>query len=122
MQALVEFMEEIREKRVRFDPKKLVLTAGSTSANEILMFCLAEPGEAFLIPTPYYPGYAVSVSLCHRVFFTAYYYYYYCVNSPRLFLSSPIRFVFLAKNKNDAFMHNPILPLLLLLHIFEYRK
>ncbi|RWW51930.1 hypothetical protein BHE74_00041687 [Ensete ventricosum] len=28
----------------------------STSANETLMFCLAEPGEAFLLPTPYYPG------------------------------------------------------------------
>lgn len=49
-------MEEIRGKKVRFDMNKLVLTAGATSANEILMFCLAEPGEAFLVPTPYYPG------------------------------------------------------------------
>ncbi|KVI06888.1 1-aminocyclopropane-1-carboxylate synthase 9-like [Cynara cardunculus var. scolymus] len=54
---LAEFMEEIRGKRVRMDPNKIVLTAGSTSANETLMFCLAEPGDAFLIPTPYYPGY-----------------------------------------------------------------
>ncbi|KAL3514344.1 hypothetical protein ACH5RR_027061 [Cinchona calisaya] len=54
---LVEFMAEIRQNRVRFDPQKLVLTAGATSANETLMFCLAEPGEAFLIPTPYYPGF-----------------------------------------------------------------
>ncbi|CAI9116022.1 OLC1v1017066C1 [Oldenlandia corymbosa var. corymbosa] len=54
---LVEYMSEIRQNKVRFDPKKLVLTAGSTSANETLMFCLAEPGEAFLIPTPYYPGF-----------------------------------------------------------------
>ena len=49
-------MEEIRGKRVRMDPNKIVLTAGSTSANETLIFCLAEPGDAFLIPTPYYPG------------------------------------------------------------------
>ncbi|KAH0988344.1 hypothetical protein GBA52_015521 [Prunus armeniaca] len=53
---LVEFMAEMRGNRVKFDPNKLVLTAGSTSANETLMFCLAEPGEAFLLPTPYYPG------------------------------------------------------------------
>lgn len=49
-------MAEIRKKKVKFDPKNLVLTAGSTSANETLIFCLAEPGEALLIPTPYYPG------------------------------------------------------------------
>lgn len=50
-------MSELRQNKVRFDPQNLVLTAGATSANETLMFCLAEPGEAFLIPTPYYPGY-----------------------------------------------------------------
>nr|BAB89348.1 1-aminocyclopropane-1-carboxylate synthase [Diospyros kaki] len=55
--ALVEFMSEIRGNKVSFDPKKLVLTAGATSANETLMFCLADPGEAFLLPTPYYPGF-----------------------------------------------------------------
>ncbi|KAJ4964790.1 hypothetical protein NE237_016639 [Protea cynaroides] len=55
--ALVGFMEKIRGHKVSFDPKKLVLTAGATSANETLIFCLAEPGEAFLLPTPYYPGF-----------------------------------------------------------------
>ncbi|XP_019229428.1 PREDICTED: 1-aminocyclopropane-1-carboxylate synthase 3-like [Nicotiana attenuata] len=55
--VLVAFMGEIRRKKVKFDPEKLVLTAGSTSANETLIFCLAEPGEALLIPTPYYPGF-----------------------------------------------------------------
>ncbi|KAG7972119.1 hypothetical protein I3843_07G167900 [Carya illinoinensis] len=54
---LVEFMAKLRGYKVAFDPNKLVLMAGSTSANEILMFCLAEPGEAFLLPTPYYPGF-----------------------------------------------------------------
>ena len=56
VQRLVEFMAKLRGFKVAFDPNKLVLTAGATSANEILMFCLAEPGEAFLLPTPYYPG------------------------------------------------------------------
>ncbi|KAL6527320.1 1-aminocyclopropane-1-carboxylate synthase 3 [Orobanche gracilis] len=55
--VLAEYMSEIRQKKVKFDTNKLVLTAGATSANETVMFCLAEPGEAFLIPTPYYPGF-----------------------------------------------------------------
>ncbi|CAL9174433.1 unnamed protein product [Musa hybrid cultivar] len=55
--ALAKFMGEVRGNRVTFEPCKLVLTAGATSANETLMFCLAEPGEAFLLPTPYYPGF-----------------------------------------------------------------
>ncbi|KAK0604987.1 hypothetical protein LWI29_021619 [Acer saccharum] len=55
--SLVEFMSEIRGNKVTFDPNNIVLTAGATSANETLMFCLAEPGDAFLLPTPYYPGF-----------------------------------------------------------------
>ncbi|KAL5099123.1 hypothetical protein RYX36_003450 [Vicia faba] len=57
--ALVDFMAEIRGNKVTFDPNHIVLTAGATSANETLMFCLAEKGEAFLLPTPYYPGYVI---------------------------------------------------------------
>ncbi|XP_057415090.1 1-aminocyclopropane-1-carboxylate synthase 3 [Lotus japonicus] len=55
--AIVDFMAEIRGNKVTFDPNHIVLTAGSTSANETLMFCLAEQGDAFLLPTPYYPGF-----------------------------------------------------------------
>ncbi|KAK9166070.1 hypothetical protein Scep_001261 [Stephania cephalantha] len=55
--ALVQFMSQIRGNKVTFDPSKLVLTAGATSASETLIFCLANPGEAFLLPTPYYPGF-----------------------------------------------------------------
>ncbi|MBA0652329.1 hypothetical protein Goklo_019596, partial [Gossypium klotzschianum] len=55
--ALVDFMAEIRGNKVTFDPNHIVLTAGATSANETLMFCLAEQGDAFLLPTPYYPGF-----------------------------------------------------------------
>ncbi|ESW27789.1 hypothetical protein PHAVU_003G232400 [Phaseolus vulgaris] len=55
--ALVDFMAEIRGNKVTFDPNHIVLTAGATSANETLMFCLAEEGDAFLLPTPYYPGF-----------------------------------------------------------------
>lgn len=61
MQALVQFMSEIRGNKVTFNPNKLVLTAGATSANETLMFCLANPGDAFLLPTPYYPGYVMFI-------------------------------------------------------------
>ncbi|KAI3958842.1 hypothetical protein MKX01_023518 [Papaver californicum] len=55
--SMVDFMSEIRGNRVSFNPDNLVLTAGSTPANETLMFCLANPGEAFLLPAPYYPGF-----------------------------------------------------------------
>ncbi|KAL7131687.1 hypothetical protein ABFS83_12G021100 [Erythranthe nasuta] len=55
--ALAQFMSEIRGNKVSFVPDNLVLTAGATSANETLVFCLANPGEAFLLPTPYYPGF-----------------------------------------------------------------
>lgn len=64
-------MAKIRENRVKFSSEKLVLTAGATPANEILMFCLANPGEAFILPTPYYPGY---VSLLFHLYQLLYYY------------------------------------------------
>ncbi|KAJ1430353.1 Pyridoxal phosphate-dependent transferase, major domain [Sesbania bispinosa] len=54
---LVDFMSKIRGNRIKFESEKLVLTAGATPANEILMFCLADPGDAFILPTPYYPGF-----------------------------------------------------------------
>lgn len=57
MQAMVKFMSEIRGNKVTFEAKNLVLTAGATSANESLIFSLADRGDAFLLPTPYYPGF-----------------------------------------------------------------
>ncbi|CAO2186016.1 unnamed protein product [Urochloa humidicola] len=55
--AMASFMEKIRGGRARFDPDRIVLTAGATAANELLTFILANPGDALLIPTPYYPGF-----------------------------------------------------------------
>ncbi|KMT09891.1 hypothetical protein BVRB_6g128650 [Beta vulgaris subsp. vulgaris] len=55
--AFVNYMSMLRGNKVTFDPNNLVLTAGATSANETLIFCLANPGEALLLPTPYYPGF-----------------------------------------------------------------
>ncbi|CAN1340733.1 1-aminocyclopropane-1-carboxylate synthase 7 [Linum perenne] len=56
-QAMASFMEQIRGGRAKFDPDRIVLTAGATAANELLTFILANPGDALLIPTPYYPGF-----------------------------------------------------------------
>lgn len=61
MQAMAEMMSNIRGNKVSFDPNNLVLTAGATSANEALIFCLADPDDAILLPTPYYPGYALCI-------------------------------------------------------------
>lgn len=54
---------QVMEKVVSFDPSQIVLTAGATPAIEILCFCLADHGNAFLIPTPYYPGFDRDVRL-----------------------------------------------------------
>ncbi|CAN0901393.1 1-aminocyclopropane-1-carboxylate synthase 7 [Linum grandiflorum] len=56
-QAMASFMSQIRSGRATFDPDRIVLTAGATAANELLTFILANPGDALLVPTPYYPGF-----------------------------------------------------------------
>jgi len=43
------------KKSVFFNPSHIILTAGATPAIEMLSFCLADTGNAFLVPTPYYP-------------------------------------------------------------------
>ncbi|KAL6861472.1 hypothetical protein ACP4OV_017172 [Aristida adscensionis] len=54
--ALAGFMRQILQDSVSFDPSEMVITSGATPAMEILSFCLADPGNAFLVPSPYYPG------------------------------------------------------------------
>ncbi|ESR64649.1 hypothetical protein CICLE_v10010572mg [Citrus x clementina] len=56
-QAMASFMEQIRGGRAKFDLNRIVVTAGATAANELLTFILADPGDALLVPTPYYPGF-----------------------------------------------------------------
>ncbi|PAN17633.1 hypothetical protein PAHAL_3G145400 [Panicum hallii] len=55
--AMASFMETVRGGKARFDPDRIVLTAGATAANELLTFILANPSDALLVPTPYYPGF-----------------------------------------------------------------
>lgn len=55
-QAMASFMTQVMRRTVSFDPSQVVLTSGATPAVEILSFCLADHGNAFLVPTPYYPG------------------------------------------------------------------
>ncbi|XP_075505917.1 1-aminocyclopropane-1-carboxylate synthase-like [Primulina tabacum] len=54
--AVARFMEKVRGNRVRFDPDRIVMSGGATGAQETLAFCLADPGDALLVPTPYYPA------------------------------------------------------------------
>ncbi|XP_016446122.2 1-aminocyclopropane-1-carboxylate synthase-like [Nicotiana tabacum] len=55
--AIAKFMEKTRRGRVKFDTERVVMAGGATGANETLIFCLADPGDAFLVPSPYYPGF-----------------------------------------------------------------
>lgn len=48
------FMSEMMDKSVSFNPSQMVLTAGASSAIEMLSFCLADTGNAFLVPSPYH--------------------------------------------------------------------
>ncbi|KAM7494296.1 hypothetical protein LguiB_028905 [Lonicera macranthoides] len=55
--AIAKFMGKVRGERVSFDAERIVMSGGATGAHEMLAFCLADPGDAFLVPTPYYPGF-----------------------------------------------------------------
>ncbi|KAL1554986.1 1-aminocyclopropane-1-carboxylate synthase 7 [Salvia divinorum] len=55
--AMASFMKQIRGGRAKFNPERVVITAGATAANELLTFIIANPGDALLVPTPYYPGF-----------------------------------------------------------------
>ncbi|KAK4844174.1 hypothetical protein QYF36_017354 [Acer negundo] len=55
--AVANFMGRVRGNRVTFDPDRIVMSGGATGAHETAAFCLADPGDAFLVPTPYYPGF-----------------------------------------------------------------
>ncbi|CAN4108328.1 unnamed protein product [Withania somnifera] len=55
--AIAKFMEKTRGGRVTFDPERVVMAGGATGANETIIFCLADPGDAFLVPSPYYPAF-----------------------------------------------------------------
>ncbi|KAK8486782.1 hypothetical protein V6N11_000270 [Hibiscus sabdariffa] len=61
-QAVAKFMGKVRGDRVKFDPDRIVMSGGATGAHEMVAFCLADPGEAFLVPTPYYPGFRKSIN------------------------------------------------------------
>ncbi|KAG4938122.1 hypothetical protein AAZX31_16G030200 [Glycine max] len=61
---MANFMSKVRGGRVKFDPDRILMSGGATGANELIMFCLADPGDAFMIPTPFYPGFVRD--LCWR--------------------------------------------------------
>ncbi|KAA3475241.1 1-aminocyclopropane-1-carboxylate synthase-like [Gossypium australe] len=57
-EAVAKFMGRVGGNRVTFDPNRIVMSGGATGANETVIFCLADPGDAFLVPSPYYAGFA----------------------------------------------------------------
>ncbi|KAG4119708.1 hypothetical protein ERO13_D11G096900v2 [Gossypium hirsutum] len=57
-EAVAKFMGRVGGNRVTFDPNRIVMSGGATGANETAIFCLADPGDAFLVPSPYYAGFA----------------------------------------------------------------
>lgn len=82
MQAVANFMAKVRGDRVVYDPSRIVMSGGATGAHELVTFCLADPGDAFLVPTPYYAGYVIVImtlsfpSCFPALLFLAYIYIY----------------------------------------------
>nr|GEX49126.1 1-aminocyclopropane-1-carboxylate synthase-like [Tanacetum cinerariifolium] len=56
-EVIANFMSRVRGSRVKFNPSRIVMSRGATGAYETVAFCLANPGEGFLVPIPYYPGF-----------------------------------------------------------------
>lgn len=48
-------MSRAMDKQVFYKYSKIVPTAGAESAIKMLSFCLADAGNAFLVPSPYDP-------------------------------------------------------------------
>jgi 1-aminocyclopropane-1-carboxylate synthase len=59
---MAKFMGQVRGGKVTFDPDRVVMSGGATGAQDTLAFCLADPGDAYLVPTPYYPAYVLTSS------------------------------------------------------------
>ncbi|TYH95699.1 hypothetical protein ES332_A12G124700v1 [Gossypium tomentosum] len=57
-EGIAKFMGRVGGNKVIFDANRIVMSSGATGANETIMFCLADPGDTFLVPSPYYPGFA----------------------------------------------------------------
>ncbi|KAK3010200.1 hypothetical protein RJ639_011951 [Escallonia herrerae] len=55
--AVAKFMGRVRGGRVAFDPDRIVMGGGATGASELVVFCLANRGDAFLVPSPCYPAF-----------------------------------------------------------------
>ncbi|RZC71069.1 hypothetical protein C5167_034230 [Papaver somniferum] len=57
-EAIAKFMGKIRGGKATFDPDHVVMSGGATGAAETIAFCLADAGDAFLVPSPYYPAFS----------------------------------------------------------------
>ncbi|KAL0456649.1 UNVERIFIED_CONTAM: 1-aminocyclopropane-1-carboxylate synthase 2 [Sesamum latifolium] len=55
--AVAKIMKKVRGGKVSFDPDRIVMAGGVRGAMEMVVFCLADPGDAFLVPSPWYPGF-----------------------------------------------------------------
>ncbi|PIA34285.1 hypothetical protein AQUCO_03800106v1 [Aquilegia coerulea] len=65
--AVAKFMGRTRGNKVTFDPNNIVMSGGATGAAETISFCIADPGDAFLVPTPYYPAFDRDITWRTRV-------------------------------------------------------
>lgn len=46
------------------DPEHLTVLTGAGSVIDLLLHCIADPGDAVLIPAPYYPAFDNDLKVC----------------------------------------------------------
>ncbi|CAI5478849.1 unnamed protein product [Closterium sp. Yama58-4] len=49
------------QESIKIDPDRLVITSGVTAAVGLLAHVLADAGDSFIVPTPFYPGFTVDL-------------------------------------------------------------
>jgi len=104
MQGVANLMSKVRGGRVRFDPDRILMGGGATGANELIMFCLANPGDAFLVPSPYYPAYVPLLSSLLFSFNESHYFTQHNVKSGQNFKQPQSVITFLSSSKGYPLM------------------
>ncbi|KAK4425172.1 1-aminocyclopropane-1-carboxylate synthase 2 [Sesamum alatum] len=61
--GVAKIMKKVRGGKVNFDPDRIVMAGGVRGAMEMVMFCLADPGDAFLVPSPWFLKWRTGVQL-----------------------------------------------------------
>lgn len=61
--AMVAYLQTYAHSSAPIDPEHIVVAAGATAIIDMLAYTLCDPGDAILIPAPYYSGFDADLKL-----------------------------------------------------------